>query len=313
MNEDTLVQVSNVSGGWEDLGRSTREEALATVARGTVPGLDLHGATLRAVDWITREEVTMTTTTVPVPADLDAETAQQLRHERANGVTLAELRKAYPSLSLATIKAAVSGVETAKPPTTDYKKLEEAGIVKTPKRRAKAPVSTKRVAPVEPDYSKLPAGKRAAAKKVYQAAVREFEAADVTEPGGNVAPKSTAKSSAKAPAKGRAPEPKKSTAKPSAKAPAKSTKKSAPAKAAEDDGVDWNSKAVANRIVKMKQDGSTIKEIAEALDLPAVHRSWLRVSLVWRREADARGLSRPRHSAETVSKRIATRREKASA
>src|SRR5215208_4725912 len=100
MTEDTIVQVSNVSGGWEDLGRATRAEALATVERGTVPGLDLHGASLRAIDWITREEITMTTTAT---TDIDAETVQQLRHERAKGMTIAELHKAFHSLSAETI------------------------------------------------------------------------------------------------------------------------------------------------------------------------------------------------------------------
>jgi hypothetical protein len=58
----------------------------------------------------------------------------------------------------------------------------------------------------------------------------------------------------------------------------------------------WDDKRLAAKIVKAKQAGSTIKEIAEELGLPAEHGSWFRVSKVWRESADARGLDRPRRS-----------------
>jgi len=77
---------------------------------------------------------------------------------------------------------------------------------------------------------------------------------------------------------------------------AKATPKKATA--AKSDGVDFSAKSVRNRIVKEHEAGSTIKEIAEGLGLPAVHASWFRVSKVWREEADARGLKRPRRSAK---------------
>ena len=61
------------------------------------------------------------------------------------------------------------------------------------------------------------------------------------------------------------------------------------------------------------KDGKTIKEITAALGLPAEQRFWHRVSIVWRETADAKGLDRPRNSAEVVARRIATRKEKQSA
>lgn len=99
----------------------------------------------------------------------------------------------------------------------------------------------------------------------------------------------TRKSSAKpAPAPAR---PKKATT-----AKATAPKATAPKATAPKDAVDFTKATVRNRIVKEHEAGSTIKEIAEGLGLPAEHRSWFRVSKVWREEADARGLKRPRRS-----------------
>jgi hypothetical protein len=83
------------------------------------------------------------------------------------------------------------------------------------------------------------------------------------------------------------------------------------AKAPATDGIDWTSKAVAAKVVKLKKTGKTIKQITEALGLPAEQKYWMKVSIVWRTEADRLGLDRPRNSAETVAKRIATRKAKA--
>ena len=58
------------------------------------------------------------------------------------------------------------------------------------------------------------------------------------------------------------------------------------------------------------KNGYTIKAIAHELGLPPVHRSWLKVSLVWRSEADRLGLDRPRLSPEAIKKRLSSRKEK---
>jgi hypothetical protein len=54
--EDTIVQIKDKQGAWTDYARTTRSQALATVAKGKLPG---HRKTepLRAVDWITKDEV----------------------------------------------------------------------------------------------------------------------------------------------------------------------------------------------------------------------------------------------------------------
>jgi hypothetical protein len=76
------------------------------------------------------------------------------------------------------------------------------------------------------------------------------------------------------------------------------------------DGIDWTSKAVAAKVVKLKKAGKTIKQITQEMGLPAEQKYWMKVSIVWRREADKQGLDRPRNSAETVARRIATRKAK---
>jgi hypothetical protein len=58
------------------------------------------------------------TDTRPAATELDNETVNQLRAERSSGVTIAELRKAYPSLSAATIRKAVGEPGQAKPKAT---------------------------------------------------------------------------------------------------------------------------------------------------------------------------------------------------
>jgi hypothetical protein len=88
------------------------------------------------------------------------------------------------------------------------------------------------------------------------------------------------------------------------------TRKPAAPKAPTNDGIDWTSKAVVAKVVKLKKAGKTIKQITEEMGLPAEQRFWMKVSIVWRREADARGLDRPRNSAEVVARRVATRKAK---
>jgi len=73
--EDTVVQVRDQKGDWTDYARTTRAQALAAIAAGTLPG---HTAPepLRAVDWISKEEIAMTTKTT-AQAETSAITAPE--------------------------------------------------------------------------------------------------------------------------------------------------------------------------------------------------------------------------------------------
>jgi hypothetical protein len=229
----------------------------------------------------------MTTTVAPAATDLDAETVAQLRSERSSGVTIAELRKAYPSLSAATIRKAV-GEPGQKPPTLDLPKLD--AIVSTPKRKAKATtkVTTTKVAPVEPDYSKLPEAKREAARKAYEKAVAQYTGGVSEVP--TVEKKAAPKSSAKAPAT------------PKATAP-KAERKPRPTIEPPSGFRSWDDAKLAARVLREKAKGSTIKAISAGLGLPEVERYFHRVSLVYREAADAKGIDRPRLSAEAIEGR----------
>jgi hypothetical protein len=108
----------------------------------------------------------------------------------------------------------------------------------------------------------------------------------------------------KAPAKSTPKEPK-STSKP------KAAPKKAPALPAPDGYRSWTDPKLATAVVRMKtKEKKTIKEIAEALRLPAEHRSWFAVSKVWRETADAKGLDRQRLSPEAIEARKAKRAAK---
>ena len=124
MTEDTIVQVRDRDRDrWVDYARTDRASALSAIEARKLPG---HTTTeeLRAIDWITHEEIAMTTTTA-VPSEVVAE----LRTRREAGETLAELKKAFPGLSAATIKETVSQPGQV---VGDYPKLEAAGIVSKP-------------------------------------------------------------------------------------------------------------------------------------------------------------------------------------
>jgi hypothetical protein len=333
-NEDTIVQVRSADGtGWVDYARTDRASALAALAARRLPG---HRSTeeLRAIDWITHEEVTMPTTdptavvlpkpkrqrrpvttdTLPAATELDPETVAQLRSERANGVTLAELRKAFPSLSSATIRKALGEETTAKlaPEEVERRKQRqvehadhEAQKATTAKKatRAKAAVSTRRVAPVEPtrdQFGKGTEGTKAyrAAHKAYEAALEEFRAGNTAE---------VRQAEKKAPAKRTKSQPKA----PAAKSAPKSTPNSQPkakkvgARSADmPEGWSWTDPKLAARVLKLKTEGQgrTIKQVTEALGLPAREGVWHQVSLVYRKAADSKGLARPRRTATEEKK-----------
>ena len=131
-----------------------------------------------------------------------------------------------------------------------------------PKRGRRGLVET-HIQPQEPDYSKMPARSRAKAKREFQAALEAWKEHEAKEAEATIA-------KAKAPKS------------PARRGPATSNGAFNP-----------EDKATRDEVVRLKQEGLTIKAIAEKFGLPAVHKSWLAVSLIWRSEADARGI--PRH------------------
>jgi hypothetical protein len=91
----------------------------------------------------------------------------ELREARSKGVSLAELRKLHPDLKAETIRAAVADLPAARAP-------KPFAAAQTSKK-GQTGVETKRVRPVEPDYSKLPEAKREEARAKYEEALRAFE------------------------------------------------------------------------------------------------------------------------------------------
>jgi hypothetical protein len=139
-------------------------------------------------------------------------------------------------------------------------------------------VTVKRVRPTEPDYSKLPEGKREAAKDRYEAALAEWKESNTAE---------VRAAEKKAPAK-RTPKAPKATASNGHASRTSVVVDDLPA------GWDWKAKALPGRVLKLKAQGKTIKEITAELGLPAREGVWHRVSLVYRAAADAKGIERPR-------------------
>jgi hypothetical protein len=211
---------------------------------------------------------------------IPAEVREELRRKRAEGVTVAELRKAFPDYGLIAIRSAVADVI---PPT----KAKRAG-------NGAAKVETKRVRPVEPDYSKLPESKREAARKRYERAVAQFTG------GVSEVPTVTAKKAPKA-----------AKSQPKAKASAKAKPAGRPRATIEPPKGfgSWDDAKLAARVLREKAKGSTIKQISAGLGLPEEERYFHRVSLVYRAAADAKGIERPRLSAEVIE----SRKQKASA
>jgi hypothetical protein len=76
------------------------------------------------------------------------------------------------------------------------------------------------------------------------------------------------------------------------------------------EGWSWTDPKLAARVLRLKDDGKTkrtIKEVTEALGLPAREGVWHQVSLVYRKAADAKGIERPRLSAEAIASRKAAK------
>jgi hypothetical protein len=287
--EDTIVQIRGEDGEWTDYARTTRPEALAALEAGRLPGHS-KPEPLRAVDWITKEEIQ--------PA-----------------------------------------------------KAEPVSVVHdTARKRGQRGVTAKRVQPEEPDYSKLPASKRPAAKREYQEALAAWKAAEekaaeakITSETNALGQKFTALYHATTKAEqyslhragcrdiereqkvhdsnvetfeaasveaalermidGELRELGYSTddvkVHNCAKTKATARKPAAP-KAPKADGsagaFDPSDPATRAEVVRLHTEGKlSMKAIAEKFGLPAEHKSWLAVSLVWREEADARGLDRPRY------------------
>jgi hypothetical protein len=232
----------------------------------------------------------MIDTTTPTPT-LDPIAVEELRTRRAGGETLAELKKEFPNLSGDQIREALEVPADA--PKLDLPKLDAIITGEKPKRQKKAPapVASSRVAPVEPDYSKLPESKREAARKRYERAVAQFTGGVSEVPTVEAKPKKST--------------PKKETG--SKKAPAKKAEPIEPPAGFKS----WTDPKLATAVVRKKtKEGKTIKTIAEELGLPAVHRSWFLVSKVWRETADAKGLERARLSPEAIEARKAKREAK---
>src|SRR6266545_287990 len=162
--------------------------------------------------------------------------------------------------------------ETTKAISRARKSAEETGLLKpeaAPKpkpRRTRAAVTTKRVRPTEPDYDKLPEGKRADAKAKYEAALAKFEAQEAKT--GLPVDKETGAKLAAAVRKA-------ATKKPGV--PARTLGK-APA---DTNGFDWKDAKLPARILKLKSQGKTIKQITAELGLPAREGVWHRVSIIY--------------------------------
>src|SRR6266545_2937031 len=150
--------------------------------------------------------------------------------------------------------------ETTKAISRARKSAEETGLLKpeaAPKpkpRRTRAAVTTKRVRPTEPDYDKLPEGKREAARRTYEAALARFEKATGLPVDKETGAKLAA-AAKKAPADTKA----KATKKPGV--PARTLGR-APA---DTNGFDWKDAKLPGRVLKLKASGKTIKQITAEL------------------------------------------------
>jgi len=260
--DDTIVQVRNEAGEWVDYARTDRASALSALEAKTLPG-HAKPEELRAVDWITREEITMTTRTATARARTKA--ADTKARSDANGKAEEEAREAINEI------------------VDDAAKAQEAPKPKP--RRTRAAVTTKRVRPTEPDYDKLPEGKREAARRTYEAALARFEKATGLPVDKETGAKLAA-AAKKAPADTKA----KATKKPGV--PARTLGR-APA---DTNGFDWKDAKLPGRVLKLKASGKTIKQITAELGLPAREGVWHKVSLIYRAAADAKGIERQRRN-----------------
>jgi len=159
-------------------------------------------------------------------------------------------------------------------------------VHETARKRGRRGVTAKRVAPEEPDYAKMPARSRPKAKRDYQAALAAWKTAE----------ESAAETTIEA-AKAGLPvdlETGAKLAEAAKTAPKASTARRG--RATSSGSFDPSDPKVRAEVVRLHTDGKlSMKAIAEKFGLPAVHKSWLVVSLIWREEADSRGLNRPRY------------------
>jgi hypothetical protein len=97
--EDTIVQIRGKDGEWTDYARTTRREALATLEAGKLPGHS-KPEPLRAVDWITKEEIEPAPAGLPVDLETGAKLAEAVKKPRARrGVTVQHVRPVEPDYS----------------------------------------------------------------------------------------------------------------------------------------------------------------------------------------------------------------------
>jgi len=281
--EDTIVQVRNGSGEWTDYARTTRREALAALAAGRLPG-KAEPEPLRAVDWITKEEVT-----APEPRKPTEVEVKPRRSARSGGVrnrggiqdAVEQLPRAKPTEKLMDGAAAPEAKRGARPgsaaPQADRR----------PTKGQKG-VTSRKVAPAEPTRDGFRTDAQfAKAHAEYTAALAAFEA---TSPPVSPAPDDE--------------EMKQLVMKDgAAKAASKpiQTKKARPPRVlgkqpSDLDGFNFADPKLPARVLRLKGQGRTIKQIAAELGLPAEERYWHRVSLVYRAAADKQGIGRPRRN-----------------
>jgi hypothetical protein len=105
--EDTIVQILDEKGAWIDYARTTRDDALAAVVAGHLPNNN-RPEPMRAVDWITKEEIEPDHDRRKQKAIRDADYEAKLREE-------AKLTRTAPSSEEDT--AMVAKTETAAPAT----------------------------------------------------------------------------------------------------------------------------------------------------------------------------------------------------
>ncbi len=153
-------------------------------------------------------------------------------------------------------------------------------------KRGRRSVTTNHVQPEEPDYAKMPARSRPKAKRDYQTALAAWKAAEESAADTTIA---EAKAGLPVDLETGA-----KLAEAAKTAPKASTARRG--RTTSSGSFDPSDPKVRAEVVRLHTDDKlSMKAIAEKFGLPAVHKSWLVVSMIWREEADARGLSRPRY------------------
>jgi hypothetical protein len=174
--EDTIVQVKQ-GRRWVDYARTTRTEAMAAVAAGKLPG-HRKAEELRAVDWITHEEVkpepTATTTGYSGSGSTASRTTMTkddrdlIAAARLAGTTLAELKKAWPQYTAEQIREALPAPSSKAPakqePKTRTRKANEKPATTRSRRKGTGTrVSDEELAQRQAEEAKAAKGKAKAA------------------------------------------------------------------------------------------------------------------------------------------------------